>query len=495
MRPLVEDAMFDLQCPKGWRMVTLSDLGEVNRGRSRHRPRYAEHLYGGPYPFIQTGDIKAARGRIREHTQTYSEAGLAQSRLWPAGTMCITIAANIAETALLTYPACFPDSVIGFIADESKGGDGLYIEYVFRQLRERIQGITARTGTAQDNINLEFLERLKFPVPPLPTQRAIAGVLGALDDKIEVNRKTARVLEGIARAVFTSWFVDFDPVRYNIRQREHAALGRAGRFISTGDDITFRDPGGKVVHHAGDAVYGPIAHLFPDRLVDSAIGKVPEGWKVGTLGQVVSRVAMGPFGSSIKTDNFVPDGVPIVRGGNLTNGFMDRDFVYLTEAKADELKNANAFPGDVVITHRGTLGQVGLIPLKARHKRYVVSQSQMLIRPSPALPSHYLYLYLTSVIGQHSLLANVSQTGVPAIAQPTTSLKAIRMLCPSPALLAVFEQHAAGIFAAIVSRDHQSAALAALRDALLPKLISGELRTAEAERIIARTPEPTACRS
>ena len=111
-----------------WREVTLCDLGEVDRGRSRHRPRNAPELYGGPYPFVQTGDIKASRGRITVHTQSYSEAGLAQSRLWPAGTMVITIAANIAETAILTYPACFPDSVVGFVADESK-----WVVYQFEQ--------------------------------------------------------------------------------------------------------------------------------------------------------------------------------------------------------------------------------------------------------------------------------------------------------------------------------------------------------------------------
>src|SRR5579863_9206259 len=116
--------------PSGWREVTLYDLGEVNRGRSRHRPRYAAHLYGGPYPFIQTGDIKGSAGMITSHTQTYSEAGLAQSRLWPAGTMCITIAANIAETGILTFPACFPDSIVGFIADGSKC-NSRFIEYVF----------------------------------------------------------------------------------------------------------------------------------------------------------------------------------------------------------------------------------------------------------------------------------------------------------------------------------------------------------------------------
>ena len=121
-----------------WPEVRLGDLGEVGRGRSRHRPRHAPELYGGPYPFVQTGDIKASGGRITTHAQTYSECGLAQSRLWPADTMVITIAANIAETAILTYPACFPDSVVGFVPDESKC-DVRFVEYSFRLLRTKIQ--------------------------------------------------------------------------------------------------------------------------------------------------------------------------------------------------------------------------------------------------------------------------------------------------------------------------------------------------------------------
>ena len=145
-------------------MVNLGDLGEVNRGRSRHRPRYAEHLYGGPYPFIQTGDIKASGGRITKYTQTYSESGLAQSRLWPAGTMCITIAANIAETGILSFPACFPDSVVGFIPDKSKC-DVYFVEQMFRFLRRRVQ--QEASGSVQGNINLQTLDRLKFPLPQL----------------------------------------------------------------------------------------------------------------------------------------------------------------------------------------------------------------------------------------------------------------------------------------------------------------------------------------
>jgi type I restriction enzyme S subunit len=104
-----------------WELKTLNELGFVGRGKSRHRPRNAEHLYGGIYPLIQTGDIQKANFYITEYSQTYSEDGLAQSKLWNQGTMVISIVgANTAETAILGFDACFPDSVIGFIPDEQK---------------------------------------------------------------------------------------------------------------------------------------------------------------------------------------------------------------------------------------------------------------------------------------------------------------------------------------------------------------------------------------
>ncbi|WJQ01842.1 restriction endonuclease subunit S [Geobacillus stearothermophilus] len=103
-----------------WREVTLKEIGELARGKSKHRPRYDPILYGGKYPFIQTRDIKNANRTITKYEQTYNEVGLAQSRLWPKGTLCITIAANIAETAILGIDACFPDSVVGFIPDKDK---------------------------------------------------------------------------------------------------------------------------------------------------------------------------------------------------------------------------------------------------------------------------------------------------------------------------------------------------------------------------------------
>ena len=113
-----------------WPERALDELGTVSRGRSRHRPRDAAHLYGGPYPFVQTGDVKHSGLYLTEFHQTYSDAGLQQSKLWPVGTLCITIAANIAETSILGIEACFPDSIIGFIPEEGQA-DTRFIKYLF----------------------------------------------------------------------------------------------------------------------------------------------------------------------------------------------------------------------------------------------------------------------------------------------------------------------------------------------------------------------------
>src|SRR5439155_9936595 len=169
-----------------WRPAKLDELGLVGRGRSRHRPRNAAFLYGGRYPFFQTGDIKAANLYLTEFTQTYSEEGLAQSKLWKPGTLCITIAANIAETAILGVEGCFPDSVVGFIADPQKA-DVRFIKYYIDTIKLQMQSVSR--GTTQDNLSLDKLLTFDLRVPPLPVQRRIASILSAYDDLMENSQR------------------------------------------------------------------------------------------------------------------------------------------------------------------------------------------------------------------------------------------------------------------------------------------------------------------
>jgi type I restriction enzyme S subunit len=188
-----------------WESKSLDQLGYVSRGRSRHRPRDAAHLYGGPYPFIQTGDVKHAGLYVKEYSHTYSEEGLAQSKLWESGTLCITIAANIADTAILGIDACFPDSVIGFIPDKDKA-DARFVKYIFdAHLQREYKKFTQ--GAAQDNLSQGKLLSLKFHVPDIHEQRVIADILSAYDDLIENNRRRIQLLEESARLLYRKWFV------------------------------------------------------------------------------------------------------------------------------------------------------------------------------------------------------------------------------------------------------------------------------------------------
>ena len=183
----------------------LSELGFVGRGRSRHRPRDEPSLYGGPYPFFQTGEIKAADLYLTEYSQTYSEEGLAQSKLWEPGTLCITIAANIADTAILGVRGCFPDSVVGFVADPDKA-DVRYVKYYIDTLQSRMQGVSR--GTTQDNLSLEKLLAFELLTPSVEEQRRLAGILASYDDLIEKNLRRIRILEEMARVLYREWFVE-----------------------------------------------------------------------------------------------------------------------------------------------------------------------------------------------------------------------------------------------------------------------------------------------
>jgi type I restriction enzyme S subunit len=172
------------QDANGWKRKTLVEVATTfGRGKSRHRPRNAPHLYSGNYPFVQTGDIRNADHVITDFSQTYNEAGLSQSKLWPKGTICITIAANIAETAILGFDACFPDSVIGLVADPKEAEIG-FIEYLLQSLKARLQAMGK--GSAQDNINLGTFENERFPFPPVTEQRQIASRLDKLHDQTQI---------------------------------------------------------------------------------------------------------------------------------------------------------------------------------------------------------------------------------------------------------------------------------------------------------------------
>ena len=166
-----------------WPKKTLREIAvDFGRGKSKHRPRNDPKLYGGQYPFIQTGDVRGAEHLITDYTQTYSDAGLTQSKLWPRGTLCITIAANIAETGVLNFDACFPDSVIGVVVDENQTSSK-YLEYMLHTVKADLKA--KGKGSAQDNINLATFENERFPFPDLDSQARIVSLLDELSSEVQ----------------------------------------------------------------------------------------------------------------------------------------------------------------------------------------------------------------------------------------------------------------------------------------------------------------------
>lgn len=188
-----------------WEYKSLDELGSISRGRSKHRPRNDASLFGGKYPFIQTADVKNANLYLTQYSETYNDKGLEQSKLWQVGTLCITIAANIADTAILGIDACFPDSIMGFVPFEDVS-NVKFVKYAFDMLQRDCKQISQ--GTAQDNLSWEKLSTIKFPAPDIKIQNKIVDYLSVYDDLIENNQKQIRLLEEAVQRLYKEWFVD-----------------------------------------------------------------------------------------------------------------------------------------------------------------------------------------------------------------------------------------------------------------------------------------------
>ena len=171
--------------PKGLPLCELSKLGLLERGRSKHRPRNAPELLGGPYPLVQTGEVSSAGLYITSYSQTYSKLGLQQSRMWKAGTLCVTIAANIAQTAILAFDACFPDSVVGFTTNGQM--EPIYLHYWFTFFQKILEDQAPQV--AQKNINLEILSNLQVIVPEVEQQKEFISFVTQVDkSKVAVQK-------------------------------------------------------------------------------------------------------------------------------------------------------------------------------------------------------------------------------------------------------------------------------------------------------------------
>ncbi|EFH4908811.1 restriction endonuclease subunit S [Escherichia coli] len=460
---------FEIAVPEGWHLVKLSDLGEVNRGKSKHRPRDAAVLYGGKYPFIQTGDVKASNGRITSFNQTYSDEGLKQSRLWPAGTMCITIADNIAETGILQFPACFPDSVIGFIADKSKC-DVYFVEYMFRLLKSKIKA--QANGSVQDNINLQTLERILFPIPDLDVQKNISKTLGAFDDLIIKNSNINETLEQMAQALFKSWFVDFEPVKAKVAVME-AGGSQEDATLAAMTAISGKNADALVAfereHPEQYAELKATAELFPSAMQESELGEFPAGWILGPLSDIAIFANEKVDISSLTSETYI----------STENMLENRAGI----STASSLPSVNSVPGfrsgHVLISNiRPYFKKIWLARFKGGRSADVLAFEA---RDSVTVEYIYNLLYQDSFFDFMMLTSK----GVKMPRGDKTAIMGWQCVCPDKKVSYAFSKAVGEYYSFIEINNTQNKTLTQLRDTLLPKLLSGEIILPEAEQAVS----------
>ena len=494
----------------------------------------------------------------------------------------VVIARTGATTGYSAFVADPPDAVFASYLVRLKIGrkaDPRYVSYFLKSppFWDYMRGVLG-DKSAQPNASAKTMTQVKLQVPPVDEQKAIAHVLGTLDDKIELNRRTNETLEAMARAVFKSWFIDFlpvranmaakkqksvpvlpdaepgryfvyalecddgsvyighaenlqqrweqhragsgaqwtkqhppvrvayweqaesqeaavtrenwlktgfgrkwlkrqiaaanartqtgDPVHYNIRQKEHAKLGRAGRFVSTGDDFSLHDADGKLVRPAGDRVFGPIAHLFPDSFEPSPLGQIPKGWTVSKLGDVVSIF------DSIR--------VPLSRR---QRGQKAGTYRYYGAASVMDYVDDFLFDGIYVL-----MGEDGSVTDDDDHPvlQYVwgqfwVNNHAHVLQGASGISTEHLLLFLRQV----NIRPYVTGAVQPKLNQG--NMKRIPFLLPDHCVCRAFDEKIEALFERIRSNEDESETLVAIRDTLLPKLLSGEIRVKDAEKMVGGT--------
>lgn len=392
--------------------IPLEQLGFVGRGKSKHRPRNDESLYGGDYPFIQTADVKKAELYIREYSQTYNEKGLAQSKLWPKGTLCLTIAANIADTAILDMEACFPDSIIGFIADETKV-NVKYVKYFYSLFQRNLQKISQ--GAAQDNLNLEKLLMYPIPCPSLNVQNRIVGVLGTIDDLLVCNSDLIDRHKLMVEKLYHEWFINFK---------------------------------------------------FPNHEQVKFVDGIPEGWElksVSELTQLISRGITPKYND--ESGKSVVINQKCIRENKLNLELARRQDKEISDSKLVQ-------KGDVLInsTGAGTLGRVTQVHEDLPDT--TVDTHVTIVRPLQAISSAWFGAAISNL---ESYIETLGEGATNQLELKREVISRIDLVCPAMDIQNQFQKIVEPMQQQILNLMKQNTHLLKLKETLLPRLMSGEL--------------------
>jgi type I restriction enzyme S subunit len=336
---------------------------------------------------------------------------------------------------------CLGQRLFGIRTNKSK----LFGRFLFYALKSEpvFNDLTSRaTGTTVQGIRQSELRRVQIPVPPLAEQKAIAAVLGALDDKIELNRRMNATLEAMARALFQSWFVDFDPVRAKLDGRPPAAL----------------DPA--------------TAALFPDSFQDSDLRHIPKGWTIQPVGEVVDCVGGGTPSTA----------EPKYWEGGTHHWTTPKDFSSLqapvllvtdrklTDAGIAKISSGLLPAGTLLLSSRAPVGYLAIAAMPV-----AINQGFIALKCNDRASNLFMLNWCQTNMAE----IESRTTGTTFAEISKQNFRPIRVVLPPKELMAAFTAKVAPLYAQLTANLHQSRSLATLRDTLLPKLLSGELRVAE----------------
>jgi len=426
-----------------WKHYCLADAIEIISGGTpkTNVPKY----WGGDIPWLSVADFNTGYRWVSDAEKSITERGLTESAtaLLNKGDIIISARGTVGVVAQLAKPMAFNQSCYG-IRGKKGFSDTDFIYYVLRHVVSNIKKVAH--GGVFDTITRDTFKIIKIDLPPLPEQRAIAHILGTLDDKIELNRRMSETLEAMARALFKSWFVDFDPVRAKMEGR---------------------DPG----------LPQPLADLFPARLVDSELGEIPEGWEVKKLSELCST-QYGYTASAVDE----PVGPKFLRVTDINKrNWIEWADVPHCEIDSDAKQAYGLKIGDLVVARMADPGKSAIIEdeIDAVFASYLVR-----LKTRSLAHSYYVYGFLKS-----DLYAEYAEGARSGSVQANMNAKVIvgaSLAVPPIKVMEQFRRAVLPLRQRLVSNVRESQTLAALRDTLLPKLISGELRVKDAEKFIGR---------
>lgn len=421
--------------PQGWRWTALTDVARLETGHtpSRRHPEY----WGGDVAWIGIRDATDNHGRTIDDTyQHTNELGIANSsaRILPKNTVCLSRTASVGYVVVMGKPMATSQDFVNWVC--SDGIDYRFLKYVL--LAERNAFLRFASGTTHQTIYFPEVKAFHVALPSLSEQQAISAVLSAMDDKIELNRRMNETLEGMAWALFKSWFVDFDPVRAKADRREPALPRR-------------------------------IADLFPDSCDFTEGREIPKGWNAVGLDKI------GRFLNGLALQKFPPQPdrfLPVIKIAQLrTEDTSDAD-----KASADLTPEYIVDDGDVLFSWSGSLECVLWAGGKGALNQHLFKVT------SDIYPKWFYYLWIHAHLPEFRLIASGKATTMGHIQRG--HLSAAKVLVPPSDLLREMDRFFAPLIGQIVNLKIASRSLGTIRDTLLPKLLSGELRIPDVGRIL-----------